>query len=137
MFGKNNPVDKARNTCKKKFLYYFPKGFDDAKYYAWERGYKWEAHLAWEKELNKKEYERLLSAKEYHEAALRAVRLETKTNLLFSFEKTALRDAVKSEKVLKHFQKDCMTMCIEEGHLKSDLIILRMYWTHCPGSKHV
>lgn len=61
--------------------------------------------MAWEKELNKKEYERLLSEKEYHEAALRAVRLETKTNLLFSFEKMALRDAVKSEEGAKAFSE--------------------------------
>lgn len=86
---------KTRTRCKKKFLYYFPKGFGDPKYYAWERGYKWEAHLAWERDLNKKEYQRLLSEKQYAEIALRAVRLETKTNLLFSFEKMALRDAVK------------------------------------------
>lgn len=94
---------RQREKCKKKFLHYFPKGYADAKYYAWERGYKWEAHLAWERDLNKKEYERLLSKKEYSEIALRAVRLETKTNLLFSFEKMALRDAVKSTEGAKAF----------------------------------
>lgn len=98
-----NITDKARIKCKKKFLYYFPKGFADAKYYAWERGYKWEAHLAWERDLNKKEFQKLLSAKQYSEIALRAVRLETKTNLLFSFEKMALRDAVKPEEGAKAF----------------------------------
>ena len=94
---------KARAKCKKKFLYYFPNGYADEKYYSWERGYKWEAHLAWERDLNKKEYEKLLSNKEYTEIALRAVRLETKTNLLFSFEKMALRDAVKSTESAKAF----------------------------------
>ncbi|MDB5221785.1 MAG: hypothetical protein JWN83_452 [Chitinophagaceae bacterium] len=98
----NTPV-KERIISRKKFLYYFPKGFADAKYYSWERGYKWEAHLAWERDLNKEEYEKLLSKKEYMEIALRAVRLETKTNLLFSFEKMALRDAVKSEEGAKAF----------------------------------
>ncbi len=98
-------TDKARVKCKKKFLYYFPKGFADAKYYNWERGYKWEAHIAWENELNKEEYQRLLSKNEYTEIALRAVRLETKTNLLFSFEKMALRDAVKSKEGAKAFSE--------------------------------
>lgn len=93
----------TRLRCKKKFLYYFPKGFADAKYYAWERGYKWEAHLAWENKLNIKEYEKLLLEKAYSEIALRAVRLETKTNLLFSFEKMALRDAVKPAEGAKAF----------------------------------
>lgn len=98
-----NTSAKARSRCKKKFLYYFPKGFSDAKYYSWERGYKWEAHLAWERDLNKKEYQKLISNKEYTEIALRAVRLETKTNLLFSFEKMALRDAVKPLEGAKAF----------------------------------
>ena len=101
----NSVTQKARLRCRKKFLYYFPKGFADTKYYAWERGYKWEAHLAWERELNKKEYERLLSKKEYTQVALRAVRIETKTNLLFSFEKMALRDAVKPVEGAKAFSE--------------------------------
>ena len=88
-------LSRKRNRCLRKFLYYFPKGFSDATYLAWERNYKWEAHQAWEKVLNKQEYERLLDARQYAEIALRAVRVETKTNLLFSFEKMALRDAVK------------------------------------------
>lgn len=94
---------KERIKSKKKFLYYFPNGYADPKYYDWERGYKWEAHLAWEKDLNKKEYQRLLGEKQYSEIALRAVRLETKTNLLFSFEKMALRDAVKTPEGAKAF----------------------------------
>jgi hypothetical protein len=49
-----NVTAKASARCKKKFLFYFPKGYADPKYYAWERGYKWEAHLAWERDLNKK-----------------------------------------------------------------------------------
>ena len=38
----------------------------------------------------------LLRAGEFSEIASRAVRIESRTNLLFSFEKMALRDAVKS-----------------------------------------
>ncbi len=102
---KNTALIKERNICRKKFLYYFPKGFTDAKYYSWERGYKWEAHLAWQRDLNKEEFERLLSVKKYSEIALRAVRIETKTNLLFSFEKMALRDAIKSDEGAKAFSE--------------------------------
>jgi hypothetical protein len=94
---------RKRKQCLKKFLYYFPKGFADETYRAWERNYKWEAHKAWEASLNKQEYERLLADKEYEEIALRAVRIETKTNLLFSFEKMALRDAVKPKEGAKAF----------------------------------
>jgi hypothetical protein len=49
------------------------------------------------------EYDRLLSQKKYDEIAARAVRIETKTNLLFSFEKMALRDSVKSVEGVKIF----------------------------------
>src|SRR6185369_2454465 len=42
------------------------------------------------------EFGRLLKRKEYSEIGARAIRIESRTNLLFSFEKMALRDAVKS-----------------------------------------
>ena len=98
-----NETKNARKKCTEKFLYYFPKGFLDEKYYSWERGYKWDAHEAWEQFLQKKEYEKLLTNKAYNEIALRAVRIETKTNLLFSFEKMALRDAIKTLEGAKLF----------------------------------
>jgi hypothetical protein len=88
-------VAKQRNKCRKKFLYYFPGGFSGKKYIAWERDYKWNAHLEWEEHLNKKAYSVLLKEKAFDEIAAKAVRIESKTNLLFSFEKMALRDAVK------------------------------------------
>lgn len=100
---KKNIISKEAAVARKKFLYYFPKGFADKKYYDWERGYKWEAHLAWERDLNEKEYKRLLKEKKFVDIAMRAVRIETKTNLLFSFEKMALRDAVKSIEGAKNF----------------------------------
>lgn len=89
--------------CRKKFLRYFPRGFQDAQYDDWERGYKWNAHLAWEEMLNHAEYKSLLRAGQFSEIAARAVRLESRTNLLFSFEKMALRDAVKSSVGAKRF----------------------------------
>ncbi|HYE72007.1 MAG TPA: hypothetical protein VEF04_01700 [Blastocatellia bacterium] len=82
--------------CKRKFLRFFPKGYADPKYYDWERGYKWNAHLAWQQELSKPKFRTLLKAEKYAEIASTAVWIESKTNLLFSFEKMALRDAVKS-----------------------------------------
>ena len=82
--------------CRKKFLRFFPKGFGDAKYVAWERGYKWQAHEKWNAQLNRSEYESLLEKGEFAEIADRAVKIESPTNLIFSFEKMALRDAVRS-----------------------------------------
>ncbi len=83
-------------ACRRKFLRFFPKGFYDDKYIAWERGYKWQAHERWEEQLNRTEFQSLLEKGDFAEIAARAVKIESPTNLLFSFEKMALRDAVKS-----------------------------------------
>ena len=82
--------------CRRKFLRYFPAGFRDETYVAWERGYKWEAHERWQELLEQSTHRALLKAGDYAEVAARAVRIESRTNLLFSFEKMALRDAVKA-----------------------------------------
>ena len=89
--------------CREKFLRFFPAGFQDEKYVAWERGYKWEAHEQWQETLGRAEFEKLLQAGKFSEIAMRAVRIESRTNLLFSFEKMALRDAVKSPAGAKLF----------------------------------
>ena len=86
-----------------KFLYYFPNGFYDETYIDWERNYKWKAHQQWEELLNRNELRQLLKQKEYSEIAARAIRIESRTNLLFSFEKMALRDAVKSREGARLF----------------------------------
>lgn len=88
---------------RRKFLYHFPGGFDDETYLDWERNYKWKAHQQWEELLNRNELRRLLKQKEYSEIAARAIRIESRTNLLFSFEKMAVRDAVKSPAGAKLF----------------------------------
>ena len=89
--------------CRKKFLRFFPKGFQDPKYIDWERGYKWEAHERWRELLGREVHRELISDGKYAEVARRAVTIESRTNLLFSFEKMALRDAVKSNAGAKAF----------------------------------
>jgi hypothetical protein len=95
LLSSKDQVEKARLRCRKKFLYYFKKGYSDTTYISWERQYKLDAHFQFQQALNKREYERLLQAGKYSEISLIAVRVESRTNLLFSFEKMALRDAVK------------------------------------------
>jgi hypothetical protein len=82
--------------CRAKFLEYFPAAFHDADYLASERAYKWDAHRRWEDVLDPDAFRALLAAERYQEIAAQAVSIEARTNLLFSFEKIALRDAVKS-----------------------------------------
>jgi hypothetical protein len=77
-------------------LRHFPGGFWDETYLDFERDYKWNAHLRWEELLNRKAFRGLLDAGEAETVAAHAVTIEARTNLLFSFEKMALRDAVKT-----------------------------------------
>jgi hypothetical protein len=81
--------------CRRKFLRFFPGGFADETYVDWERGYKWKAHERWMAVLGPSQFRDLLRQKRFAEIASHAVTIESRTNLLFSFEKMALRDAVK------------------------------------------
>jgi len=103
LFSKKDPIEKERLNYRKKFLYYFRKGYSDPKYISWERQYKMDAHFQFQQALNKRDYDGLLLARNYSEIAATAVRIESRTNLLFSFEKMALRDAVKPASGAKSF----------------------------------
>lgn len=93
----------APARCRRKFLRFFPGGFRDETYHAWERDYKTNAHVRFEEQLGQAEMRTLIRAGEFVEAANRAVRIESRTNLLFSFEKMAVRDALKSPAGAKAF----------------------------------
>jgi hypothetical protein len=82
--------------CRRKFLRYFPGGFRDPTYLDWERNYKWHAHEAWEAVLHRRAFRALLLQGRVADIAAHAVRVEARTNLLFSFEKMAVRDALRS-----------------------------------------
>ena len=82
--------------CRRKFLRFFPGGFADETYVDWERGYKWQAHERWMDALGPAPFRDLLRQRRFSDIAAHAVSIESRTNLLFSFEKMALRDAVKS-----------------------------------------
>jgi hypothetical protein len=95
--------DSGPDRCRRKFLRYFCDGFESEKFIAWERGYKWTAHEQWAKTLGPREMTSLLRQGQFAEIAAHAVRIESRTNLLFSFEKMALRDAVKSTPGARQF----------------------------------
>jgi hypothetical protein len=103
LLSQKDPVPKARLRCRKKFLHYFKKGYSDPTYIDWERQYKLDAHFQFQQNLSKVEYQRMLTARKYSDIAMTAVKLESRTNLLFSFEKMALRDAVKPIEGAKAF----------------------------------
>ncbi len=112
------PDNKQRAKCIKKFLHYFPKGFNDKKYISWERGYKQAAHEAWQEKLNETAYKSLLEDKAYPEIVKRVLSTEAKTNLLFSFEKMALRDGVKGDHPAAVFAKGLYDYIYGKGELQ-------------------
>jgi hypothetical protein len=93
----------SARSCRKKFLGFFPKGFRDPTYLAWERDYKEAAHVAWQESLGRDALAALIADGRHDEVAATAVRIESRTNLLFSFEKMAVRDAVASDKGARAF----------------------------------
>ena len=92
----NNVNFLAAARCRHKFQLYYPNGFDDEVYQVAERGVKERANLEWNTELNPAAYRRLLARGEHARIVDIAMRVEGRCNLLFSFEKMALRDAVKA-----------------------------------------
>jgi hypothetical protein len=91
--------------CRRKFLKFFSGGFRDETYISWEREYKWKAHERWAEELEAGRMRALMKSREYVELARHAVTIESRTNLLFSFEKMALRDAVRTPKGAQTFSE--------------------------------
>ena len=89
-------VSPGAARARRKFLKFFPGGFADETYIDWERDYKWAAHERWQESLDQAAYRRLLATEAFDEIAGTAVRIESRTNLLFSFEKMALRDAIRT-----------------------------------------
>lgn len=84
--------------CRRKFLRFFPRGFRDPDYVETERDYKWQSHVRWREALGLQDFKALLRSGRHEEIAARAVRIEQRSrySMLFSFEKMALRDAVRS-----------------------------------------
>ena len=104
--------------CRRKFLRAYPGGFADPDYLALERGYKWSAHRQWEAELGRDALRGLLRRGEFVEAAARAVRIESRTNLLFSFEKMAVRDAVRGAAGARAFMRGLYELLHGAGDLE-------------------
>ena len=91
-----NVIYLGAARCRHKFELYYPEGFADPTFLVAERAFKERAHLEWQAQLGPADFRKLLARGEFRQIADTAVRIESRTNLLFSFEKMALRDAVRS-----------------------------------------
>lgn len=112
---KGGALTPAAARCRRKFLKFFPEGYRDETYIDWERDYKWAAHERWNDNLDRAAFKKMLADGEHEEIARRAVTIESRTNLLFSFEKMALRDAVKSRAGAEAFAEGLYAFLHEPG----------------------
>lgn len=115
----NAKASSPAERCRRRFLRYFPRGFRDETYLGWERNYKAEAHADWAAELGRSQCRALLRERRFDEIARRAIRIESRTNLLFSFEKMALRDAVRTEEGVYAFSKGLYEFLHGRGNLET------------------
>jgi hypothetical protein len=106
--------------CRRKFLRFYPGGFRDNDYLELERGYKWETHQSWQELLPRAELRRLLRKRHFDEIAARAVRIEqgARHSMIFSFEKMALRDAVKPSRGARAFAEGLYELLHGRGALE-------------------
>ena len=116
--ARGRTVSSGALRCRQKFLRFFPQGFRDETYIAWERGYKWQAHEQWREALGRARFRALLRDGKVEEIVAPAVRIEARTNLLFSFEKMALRDAVKSRAGARDFAQGLYDFLYGAGSLE-------------------
>lgn len=107
--------------CRQKFLRNFPGAFRDETYIDWERGYKVEAHEHWLELLPRDEFWGLIEAQRFEDAASRAAGVESRArhSMLFSFEKMALRDAVRTRPGAKAFAEGLYAFLHGEGELRT------------------
>jgi len=103
--GSRRGVDARARRCRRKFLHYFRGGFRDPTYLDWERDYKVAVHDRWQSVLGRPELDRLIEEERYLEAATLAAQVEQRSRhpMLFSFEKMALRDAIRTEAGARQF----------------------------------
>jgi hypothetical protein len=111
--------DRLIARAKRKFLRAFPGGFRDETYIDWERAYKWRAHERWQDDLSEGGFRRRIKSRQFEEIARLASSIESRTNLLFSFEKMALRDAIRSPTGAQAFS--CALFDFLHGHGSAEL----------------
>lgn len=126
--------------CRRKFELYYPGGFGDEVYQVAERSFKERAHLQWETELGTADFRKLLARGEYRRIADTALRIESQTNLLFSFEKMALRQALKTPAGARLFAHELYAFLWGRGspqHKFEDWLQALADLPHSPGARLV
>lgn len=105
--------------CRRKFELYYPGGFHDEVFLVAERSNKERAHLEWQQQLGPVAMRKLLARGEYRDIADIALRIESRANLLFAFERMALRDAVRTPAGARLFAHELQGFLYGRGSLRN------------------
>ena len=134
----SRPAVSGATRCRNKFLRHFPEGFRDESYLSLERQYKWETHLRWQSVLGFDKFKRLLDLGEFRVIATQAARVEqlSKHSMIFSFEKMALRDAIKSEEGVKAFSPRFIRLAAWDRSQADRHLFLKSLITRSAASKY-
>jgi hypothetical protein len=110
-------ASKLQAAARRRFLDFYPRGFDDDDYIALERGYKWRAHEQWSQALSHGTFSRLIGEEQYAQIAFTALGILARTHLLFSFESMALRDAIRTKQGARIFAEGLYMLLHGDGSL--------------------
>lgn len=113
--GASNVIYLGAAQCRRKFELFYPDGFEDETYLVAERSAKERARLEWETELGPAAFRKLLARGEFRQIADAAVRIESRSLLLSSFERMALRDAVKTPAGARLFATELYALLYAAG----------------------
>ncbi len=94
---------QSLGDCVNKFLSRFPQGFQGDDYCSTERDYKVEAHKMACEILSKSALDSSLARSDHGEIAKAAMRVSSKTNLIYPNERMALRDGLKDAEGAREF----------------------------------
>jgi hypothetical protein len=124
-----------RTTLPRKIPATFYKGISLRDIMDWERHYKWSAHERWTEALHEEAFRKLLSAGDYAAIASKAVAIESRTNLLFSFEKMAMRDALKPVAGAAPSPKASLISSMAAAMRRRGLTHGVKWWARCRGGR--
>lgn len=117
--ARKDAATTGADRCRKKFLKYFPKGFRDEDYLALERNYKVKAHERWTSGLAEPDFTALLENHSYEIIAARALAAIGPSNLVYSFENMALRDALRTPGGARAFAEGLYAFLHGEGEMEA------------------
>jgi hypothetical protein len=119
--GPETRLPRVVLRARRRFLKFFPEGFQDPTYLERERNGKWEAHEAWEERLSDDAFRLRLDHGDYAGIAADALQIESRTNLLLSAPRMALRDAIRQTEGARQFAEGLYAWLYGEGEEQARL----------------